>query len=89
MKAAEKIWWTKLAAAVGVAIITSLVQLYFNVSGSVAFMLGVLLYMGISDLLSNLNGVDRMRGLKIGVGAYTFTWLTTWVLLYTIAQTLG
>ena len=89
MKSSEKIWWTKLAAAVGVAVVTLVMQVYFDLMGSTAFLLGVLIYMAISDLLSSMNGVDRVRGLKIGVGVFLFTWVTTWVLLFTIVQTIG
>jgi hypothetical protein len=28
-------------------------------------------------------GVEGYKGLKIGVGAYFFTWITTWIILYT------
>jgi hypothetical protein len=52
-------------------------------------MLGVIIYLGLSDVLSNMNGVERTRGLKIGVGAFFFTWITSWVFFYTIVQTLG
>ena len=89
MKSSEKIWWTKLAAAVGVAIVSLVMQVYFKLMGSTAFLLGVLIYMGISDVLSSMNGVDRVRGLKIGVGVFLFTWVTTWVLLFTVVQTIG
>jgi hypothetical protein len=89
MKASEKIWWTKLAAAVGVAIVTLLLQVFFKLAGQSTFMLGVIIYLGLSDVLSNMNGVERTRGLKIGVGAFFFTWITSWVFFYTIVQTLG
>ncbi len=89
MKASEKIWWTKLAAAIGVAIITLVLQVVFNLTGQSTFMLGVVIYLGLSDVLSNMNGVERTRGLKIGVGAFFFTWITSWVFFYTIVQTLG
>ena len=89
MKVSDKIWWTKLAAAVGVAIITLVLQIYFNLRGETTFMLGVIIYLGISDVLSSMNGVERIHGLKIGVGAFFFTWITSWVLLFTIVQTMG
>ncbi len=89
MKASEKIWWTKLAAAVGVAIITLVLQVFFNLAGQTTFMLGVIIYLGLSDLLSSMNGVERTRGLKIGVGAFFFTWITAWVLFFTLVQTMG
>jgi hypothetical protein len=89
MKASEKIWWTKLAAAVGVALVTLVLQVIFNLRGTTAFMLGVIIYLGLSDVLSSMNGVERTRGLKIGMGAFLFTWITSWVLFYTIIQTMG
>ena len=89
MKTSEKIWWTKIVSALGVAALTFIVQIYFNITGTVAFMLGVIIYMGLSELLSSVNGVDKFRGLKIGVGAYFFTWILTWALMYTIIQTIA
>jgi hypothetical protein len=62
---------------------------YFNVAGTTAFMLGVLIYVAMSDLLARRNGMDQMRGLKIGVGVYLFTWVALWTLLYTAIQTMG
>jgi len=89
MKASEKMWWTKLAGAVAAAILCLVVQVYFNVAGTTAFMLGVLIYVAMSDLLARRNGLDPMRGLKIGVGVYLFTWVALWTLLYTVIQTTG
>jgi hypothetical protein len=89
MKASEKIWWTKLAGAIAAAIICLVVQVYFNVAGTTAFMLGVLIYVAMSDLLARRDGMDPMRGLKIGVGVYLFTWVALWTLLYTMIQTMG
>jgi hypothetical protein len=89
MKVSEKVWWTKIAAAFGVAIVSVVLQVFFNLRGETTFMLGTVIYLGVSDVLSNMNGVERSRGLKIGIGAYLFTWITSWVLFYTIFQTLG
>ncbi len=89
MKASEKIWWTKVAAAVGTAIVTLVLQVSFNLNGTTAFMFGAILYLGLSDVLSSRNGIDRSRGLKIGMGAFLFTWITSWVLFFTIFQTMG
>ena len=89
MKASEKIWWIKVAAAVGVGIVTMVLQVSFSLRGETTFMLGVIIYLGLSDVLSNMNGIERTRGLKIGVGAFFFTWITSWVLFFTIVQTMG
>lgn len=89
MNAAEKIWWTKIVISLGVAGLTLVTQVFLGLSGATPFMFGVLLYLVLSDVLSRVMGVDRFRGLKIGVGAYFFTWLTAWILLYTYLQTAG
>jgi len=89
MKTSEKMWWTKLAVAVAAAVFCLIVQVYFNVAGTTAFMIGVLLYVITSDLLARRNGIDPMRGLKIGVGVYLFTWVTVWALLYTLIETMA
>jgi hypothetical protein len=87
MRASERIWWIKIAAAVGVAFLSLILQAHVFKDGLTTFMLGTLIYMGLSDLLARMSGVDRSRGLKIGVGAYFFTWIVTWVALYTILLT--
>ena len=89
MKASEKVYWTKFAAAIGMAVLTLAGQVFFNVEGSILFMLGALLYMGLSDLLSNMNGIERTRGIKIGIGIYFFAWMVVWILLYTFVQTMA
>lgn len=84
MNPAEKIWWTKVVVSLAVAGLTLAAQVSLKLGGTTPFMLGVLIYLGLSDVLSHMMGVDRVRGLKIGVGAFFFTWLVTWTLLYTI-----
>ena len=86
---AEKIWWTKVAASFVVASITLVTQVSLGMAGTTSFMLGVLIYLLLSNLLSRFMGVDRIRGLKIGVGAYFFTWMMSWILLYTYIMTAG
>jgi len=89
MEASEKIYWTKFASAIGIAVLTFALQVYLNVEGTILFMLGALLYMALSDLISNMNGVERTRGIKIGIGAFFFTWMVVWILLYTVVQTMA
>ena len=88
MSTAEKVYWLKVVAALGVTVLTLTTQVYFNVSGVAAFMIGIIAYMGLSDVISNANGVERVRGLKIGLGVFLFTWMLTWILSYTIIQTM-
>jgi hypothetical protein len=51
-------------------------------------MLGTLLYLASSDLLSGFFKLDRGHGLKIGVGAYIFIWVMIWTLFYTVFKTM-
>jgi hypothetical protein len=89
MEPAERIWWIKVFTAIGVACVTLAFQTFINLGGSATFMLGVLLYIIISDLLARYTGVDKTTGLKIGVGAFLFTWLMVWTLGYTLLRTMG
>lgn len=87
MNASEKVWWTKLIVSLAVAGLTVATQIYFSLSGTTAFMMGVIIYLILSDVLSHLMGVDRFRCLRIGVGVYFFTWIMTWTLLFTYLTT--
>jgi len=89
MNPAEKIWWMKLGISLAVACLTLVIQTSFNLGGIPSLMVGVIAYLGLSDVLSSVMGVDRSRGLKIGVGVYFFTWLTVWIFLYTLLHLPG
>ncbi len=47
-------------------------------------MIGALVYLAFSDLLSTLMKLERNHGLKIGIGSFIFVWVTLWTLLYTV-----
>lgn len=89
MNPADRIWWTKIVVSLAVAGLTLAAQNFFGLGGPTAFMVGVIVYLGLSDVLSKVMGVERFRGLKIGVGAYFFTWMTVWIFLYTYLRTAG
>jgi hypothetical protein len=86
MKQSEKIYWLKVGASVAVAILCVVLQVYIQIDGGLVFAFGALIYMVISDLLATLVKVERGHGFKIGIGAYIFTWLMVWTLLYTILK---
>ena len=50
MKNSEKIWWIKVMASVGVALVTLAFQIYMGFTGDTAFMVGVMLYIIISEV---------------------------------------
>ncbi len=86
MKQSEKIYWLKVAASIGVAVLCVVLQIYVRMEGSLVFAFGVPIYMVISDLLATFMKVQRGHAFKIGIGAYIFTWLMAWTLLYTILK---
>ncbi len=84
MEAAEKLYWSKVFLAVVVAMLSTLLQSMLQFSGVTAFTFGLLLYLIFSDLLSRTFKIEKQRALKIGVGAYFFTWLTVWIIIFTV-----
>jgi hypothetical protein len=88
MKPSEKLYWIKTGLAFVAAILCVVLQIYVNMDGTLVFMLGTLLYLASSDLLSGFFKLDRGHGLKIGVGAYIFIWVMTWTLFYTVFKTM-
>ena len=86
MKASEKVYWIKVGTAILAGILCVSLQVYFQLDGLLVFMLGTLIYLGASDLLSSVMKLDRSHGLKIAIGAYIFVWIMIWTLLYTIIR---
>ncbi len=84
MKTSEKLYWVKAGLAVIAALACYALQVYANIDGTLVFLLGVLLYLGVSDALSGYFKLDRNHALKVGVGAYIFIWVMIWTLLYTV-----
>jgi len=84
MKPSEKLYWIKTGLALIAAILCFTLQVYVKIDGTLVFMLGTLLYLASSDLLSGYLKLDRGHGLKVGVGAYIFVWIMVWTLLYTV-----
>jgi hypothetical protein len=83
MNQAERIWWGKLSFSLPGALITYLMQTYVGLSELSSFLMGVVIYLLFSNIISRMMRVEGFKGLKIGVGAYFFTWITLWVILYT------
>ena len=88
MKPTETLYWIKAGLAFVAALLCIGLQIYANMEGTLVFMLGTLLYLASSDLLSGYFKLDRSHGLKVGVGAYVFIWVMTWTLLYTVFKTI-
>ncbi len=84
MKTSEKVYWIKTGFALVSAALSFTLQQYFSVDGSLIFMIGALVYLAFSDLLSTLMKLERNHGLKIGIGSFIFVWVTLWTLLYTV-----
>jgi hypothetical protein len=84
MKPSEKLYWIKVGLAFVAAVLCVALQVFVIKDGTLVFMLGILLYLASSDLLSGWLKMDRGHGLKVGVGAYIFIWIMMWTLLYTV-----
>jgi hypothetical protein len=84
MEATDKLYWTKVLMATIIGAVFSLAQLAIPLSGITFLVLGFTAYVLLSDLLSRLFGVEKGKALKIGIGAYIFTWLTVWVVIFTL-----
>jgi hypothetical protein len=87
MKPSEKLYWTKAGIALVAALACVFLQVNLKMEGTLVFMLGTLLYLAASDVLSGVFKLERGHGLKVGVGVYVFIWIMTWTLLYTVFRT--
>ena len=85
MNAAERVWWIKLVSGAVVAFMTFYIQTYLGFDSLTSFSAGVVLFLGISEILSRSNNMDRMRGIRIGWGVFLITWLVFWTLLNTLS----
>jgi hypothetical protein len=86
LKASEKVYWMKVGISILAAILCVVLQVYIRLDGSLVFMLGSIFYIVSSDLLATFMKIDRNHSIKIGIGAYIFTWITVWTILYTILK---
>jgi hypothetical protein len=87
MKPSEKMYWVKVGLAFIAALLCAGLQIYANVEGTLVFLLGALLYMVSSEVLSNIYKLEKSHGLKVGIGAYVFVWIAVWTLIYTAFRT--
>jgi hypothetical protein len=86
MEAMEKLYWTKALIATVIGILFSIIQSAAPLSGLVMLFLGISVYILLSDLLGRLYNIEQAKALKIGIGAYIFTWLIVWIIVYTLIQ---
>jgi len=84
MKATDKMYWTKVLMATIIGAVFSLAQLAVPLSGIAFLTIGIAAYVLLSDLLGRLFGVEKGQALKIGIGAYIITWLTAWIVIFTL-----
>ncbi len=87
MKPSEKLYWIKVGIAVVAALACAALQIFANIEGTLVFLVGVLLYLGVSDALAGVFKLERNHAIKVGVGAYIFIWLMIWTLIYTVFKT--
>ena len=88
MKSSERIWWVKLVGALILAVISYFIQVYLHVDGTLIFSFGTVIFLTLSQVMSSMYQIDRNRSLKIGIGTFFFTWMSVWVLLYSLSLTM-
>lgn len=84
MKQSEKIYWIKALLGLSTGFITFYVQSGLGLQGELALMSGTVLYIGYSEALAKLFGIERDRTIKIGLGSFLFLWMLSWTLLNTM-----
>jgi len=76
-------YWLKVGVSIIAAVLCVILQVYVKLDGSMVFLLGSAFYIVSSDSLSNYLKLEKGHGIKIGIGAYIFTWIMVWTILYT------
>lgn len=76
-------YWIKVGVSILAAILCVILQVFVKIDGSMVFMLGSIFYIVSSDFLSKYFKLEKGHGIKIGIGAYIFTWIMVWTILYT------
>lgn len=84
MQAVDKLYWMKAALGTILGLVYGVIQPQLPLSGYTLLILGLLLNFILSDLLGKRVGVERQKAWKVGIGAYALTWITVWVLIYTL-----
>jgi len=86
MEPADKLYWAKTSAAVMVGVLMTVVQDILPLSGLSIISLGLLLNFLLAETVGRRFNVDRSKAWKVGIGAYMFTWITVWIISYTLIK---
>ncbi|MFB0543822.1 MAG: hypothetical protein ACETVR_03475 [Candidatus Bathyarchaeia archaeon] len=89
MESVDKLYWTKVLLASVIATLFSVLRSINLLGGFTILILGIALYFPLSDLLGRKFGIERSSALKIGIGAFFFTLLAAWVIIFTLLRTLA
>ena len=84
MKQSEKVYWIKALLGLTTGLITFYIQSGLGQQGEIALMAGTVMYIAYSEAAAKIFNVDRDRTIKIGMGAFLFLWMLSWVLLNTM-----
>ena len=86
MKISEKVYWVKAVLGLVTGVICYYVQSILGLQGQIALMVGVTLFIGVSEALAMVFKVDRNRTIKIAMGAFLFLWIFMWTMLNTMGM---
>ena len=74
----------KVVGALVTGGICTYLQSSLKLQGHIALMVGMTLYIALSEGIAVITKIDRNRTIKIGIGAFLFLWILVWTLLNTL-----
>jgi hypothetical protein len=84
VKPSEQVYWIKAAGAVLAGGICMYLRSIAGLQEGLTILVGIAIYIALSEVLAVLTEVDRNRTIRIGVGAYLFIWIFVWTILNTL-----
>ena len=83
MKPSDQVYWIKAAGAVLAGGVCMYLRSVAGLQEGLTILVGIAIYLALSEALAVFTGVDRNRTIRIGVGAYLFIWIFVWTILNT------
>jgi hypothetical protein len=84
VKPSEQVYWIKVVGAVLAGGVCMYLKSIVGLEEGLTVLIGVAIYIGLSEVLAVLTKVDRNRTIRIGIGAFLFIWIFVWTILNTL-----
>jgi hypothetical protein len=84
VKPSEQVYWLKTVGAVLTGGVCMYLEAFIGLEEGLTVLVGIAIYIALSEVLAILTKVDRNRTLRIGIGAFLFLWILVWTLLNTL-----